>query len=360
MLSVPIIILYEIKRLIMGKCDNNEELLKVMDTIIFAIDGGKLYYKAGEKVTVYQYLSGILSGWQWTAFFDTVANIAENLIARDIVKEKLGECDILLFNAQGDDDLIRTKDIPTALGIAQAMRDMGFDIHKYKSFVSAKHNEYLRKYSKDGMINGYPARMVNTMLWVYPGDLPPSGMIEKLSSTVGKWKKFAERLIIPVKSVVKYILRDLRQAKVDTKSAMAYLTTEKVYGGAGILPGASYSFEKIPSEKHFPRLLDDVGYQEFRLRFGKYQSRELEQWYYKSINLRNTNAEPDAVEIKPVEIVRPLKFTMIRGRTLPPKPRPKHIPQNVIFGKSKEFVGYVFPNVDTFSEQIRADRKSVV
>lgn len=87
-------------------CTNPNELLNVFNALLLSISDSKLYYK-GEQVATWK--SGLLSGWKWTATLGTDANIIENRVADRMLKD-IYNINIIPthFNAQGDDDHLRT------------------------------------------------------------------------------------------------------------------------------------------------------------------------------------------------------------------------------------------------------------
>nr|WPR18147.1 MAG: RNA-dependent RNA polymerase [Crogonang virus 35] len=354
------IMIEEIKTLIADFATNNDELLRVMDSIMYALDGGEIIWAEpnADKVK-FEYKSGVLSGWQWTAFFDTLANISEALMAVEMCKLKGIHIKNTLFNAQGDDQLVRFETLKECVAYVCALRSFGFIIHPAKTFYSKKHNEYLRKYAKEGMLNGYPARMINSMMWVYPGDRVEHKIMEKLSSTTSNWIKLSERLKVDKKVLLPYLQQDLKNAKVPHALIDKYLTTEVVFGGGGFGPVSNYTFNEVPKEKATVQI-DGVGYDEFRLRFGKYQTREMEDWMIKAIAVDDSvGSETDVIDVEPMPILQPLQFMIKPGIRLPQPARRDKFPTNVIFGSSRKFMDYVFPQLDTFTDMLHAPKSWV-
>ena len=365
--DMVLVMIDEIRSLIVDMAIDNEELIKVMDSIYYALDGGEVFYKDPKtgEVKKWIYKSGILSGWQWTAFLDTLANIAENLVAVDHVQSLGVKFNVLQFNAQGDDDLLTVSTPAAAFGILTAMRSYGFQIHKYKSFISNTHNEYLRRYSKGGMLNGYPARMVNNLLWLYPGDRYQTSVLSRLSATKDKWVKFFERMKNKTGRALVYLKREYRNMKIKQEIYERYLTTKRTYGGAGLTDKnnkwkGDYIIEEFSDSeekggKGF-KISNDLGYQDFRLRFGEYQTREMEQWLLKSIDAREPEQEDKTVTSQLQPVLSPLAFTFIPGYDKPKTKLIETLVPNVIFGKSKEFMEYAFPNINSFTELGRAPK----
>lgn len=360
-----IIMLEEIKLLIVTKAKNNDELLKVMDNLIFALDGGDVLFKTQKDGTrKWEYKSGILSGWQWTALLDTLANIAEFRIMIDILKSHNIKTKVLQFNAQGDDALVKLDSPAACLALLVAYNQCGFEVHPRKTFISNTHNEYLRKYSKDNEINGYPTRMVTKLLWVYPGDKLPGSEIEKLSSTFSKWKMFAERMRLSKSKLLSILKYEYNALKINMVTASAYLAISKTRGGVGYtdtITNKKITIEGVSKAAKSFRVTNDKGYEEFRLRFGTNQPRELENWFLSLIKVNDPDYLPQhsIVEVKPANEISPLKFNFVQSEQKPQTVRNEAFPPNVIFGKSHELMLEVFPRIDSFVEQARAPKSWV-
>lgn len=357
-----IIMLEEIKQLIVDKALNNSELIEVMDSLIFSIDGGQIVYRSKNGIRTWEYESGILSGWQWTALLDTLANVAEFKIMCDLCEEHGIPLDVKQFNAQGDDGLVKLTAPIQCLALITAYAECGFQVHPRKTFISNKHNEYLRKYSKDNIVNGYPARMVTKLLWLYPGDILPRTEIEKITTTFSKWKQFAERLSGQVKDVMRYLKIEYTGLKIQKEKYMKYLSTSQINGGAGYLDTSTTTQVMItPNEQSkLIRIVDDVGYHEFRLRFGNFQGREMDQWFSSLITITDKKFEDEgtgAIGFTQTGELNPLKFEFIETNDKPKTDRSDLYPSNVIFGESKELMFEVFPRINTFIEQSRAPKK---
>lgn len=365
--DMVLIITEEHTNLYSKRATNNVELVLVAESIEYALDGGYIIWTDSKGVKhKFQYLSGILSGWQHTAHYDTIANLAELAVAVTYLKEMGFTINIILKNAQGDDVLLTVDELITAILIVCAIRSFGFTIHPKKTFFSTHHNEYLRKYSINNEINGYPARMVNNLLWIYPGQQPQVSLIEKLSSYTSKWQKFGDRMHFDQDITNKFITNDLAGAKVNREIIRQYMSTHPVYGGSGQLP---ITKEQLKIDQHQPNIngrvkITDPGYEAFKLRYGKYQSRELESWYLKVIELPSVykgvevkqETEPD-LEI--ITIDEPIPFNIVETHELPSTFDNHLLPENVIFGQSRDLLQTRYPYIDTFTNNANAPKSWV-
>lgn len=340
----------EILRLIRERATNGADLELVMGKIIVAMEGGVVHYQEpGGKRHNFEYKNGVLSGWQWTAFYDTVVNIAEMRLAEDICRERGIEIETILENCQGDDQLKTVKTWAQALAYWAAMSSLGLEINYQKNFFSSKHNEYLRKWATVGEVNGYPARMINGLCWLYPGQreqLPP---IAKTNAIFANWTKLEERMRVRTGTFKQEILNDLRGAKLSHLSELGYIS--RTTGGQALwnkedkLVTVTTSGEVSHSVKIISR-----GFTEFEQEFGQYQERELKQWTERVIGVTDyiDKTFHATEEVKVANIVlKELPF-MIGTARMPVRPgKIDGFPNDVIFGKSDELMKKIFPTIDT-------------
>lgn len=362
-LTMVQIMLEEIRSLIYDHALDNTELLDVMDTIIFALQGGDIIYSpnSGTGTSHWGYRSGILSGWQWTALLDTLANIAEYEVMCDLIRDHKIPIETKQFNAQGDDGLVRLTKPVSCIALIAAYNQCGFEVHPRKTFISKKHNEYLRKYSKDNKLNGYPCRMVTGLLWLYPGDMLPITEVEKLTTTLSKWKMFNERMHGDMNTLLKYLRIEYNGLKIPVAKYEAYLRTSQTRGGAGLInTNTTDKIEVVESSNKKELSIDnDVGFNEFRLRFGNFQSREMESWFSSIIQItdkRYLDNTRSSIEVKSTDQIDPYQFQFTRTTDKPKTKRNELFPPNVIFGQSKELMLEVFPNIETFQTLSRAPK----
>jgi hypothetical protein len=200
--------------------------------------------------------------------------------------------------------------------------------------------------------------MINGLLWLYPGQQLENSLISKLNSSVTKWQKMSERLHVLPAAMRSIILSDLKGAKIPDAMVSKYLTTSRLYGGGGLYKtsGAQYSFEEYSEESHSFRI-DGKGYEEFKLRFGTNQSRELEEWFIDTIGADHDKGE---VAVKLVEEVSPLPFRFVESMRKPTTTYlEKRLPKNVIFGKSQKLLEECYPFIDSFIEDGHAPKSWV-
>jgi len=359
--TMILIILDEILQLIIDKATNNSELIQVMMAIIESFKNAKLFYKDGTTTFTFDWTSGLLSGWQWTAFFGTIINIAQNMIAQKLGMRLGLQMKAMLFNAQGDDDALKYKTLTECVVHTCMMREMGFEIHPQKTFYSKHHNEYLRRYYYKGMINGYPARMVAGLMWRFIGEKTDHKDSELLSSTCNKWLKYAERLFLDYKFADIMSRRDLKGMKMNKDVIQRYFLTPMIYGGPAWNKVGQWKLEQNPRKLVANIDIEGKGYQEFKDRFGYGQSIELEQWYLSAISMPDRTKDRTIFEVQGIDFLvaktpLPLRFNFTHVINIPKPIYNNRIPKNVVFGKTYSFLSTLYPNLDSFVDMMHAPK----
>lgn len=312
-----VIIIEEMKRcFLIHAIGNPEEIANhciVYDNIILELHNTMIEYTTpeGQKI-IFKYLSGVLSGWEKTAFFDTVANIAEKEVAFEqfAIKTK-SRISTLFFDALGDDQNNEFTYLSDGLLYWLELSCSGFDIHPTKNFFSKVHNEYLRKYSTKDGINGYPARLVNKIMCLYPGKQAPETVFEKCNNLFGRWEKMAQRLCIPVTSLKSYYTSDMIASKLDKQTIKTFLYGDRVLGNMQlderkIEPGR---LANIPGTYRYHVTINGEGYNSFKKIFGIGQEREMNAWAIQSFDVRDLDLkDKDTIFIEDVEPIIPLDF----------------------------------------------------
>jgi hypothetical protein len=345
-----------IKEWIEKRVNDNADKIIIIDNIIKALLGGSVFYNIpGGKKYKFVYQNGVLSGWQWTAFYDTVVNIAEGMIAEDLMAEFELYINTLLENYQGDDQLKVVKNWVEAVAYWSAMSSLGLDINITKNFFSQKHNEYLRKWSDHEQVNGYPSRMINGMLWLYPGTNMQKSAQERCSSIVSNWLKLGQRMDIREDKLIGWIRRDCKGAKVPDETVKLILSNPRTYGGVSLIESDKVGvLDKISIEPIRYRI-DAPGYHEFMLRYGENQTRELEAWALKVSKVPFDFEEDWRIEEKPKDI--PFIFT--KDVSVPKPLKIEGFPDQVIFGQADALMRKVFPNIENFVKNSNAPKKWV-
>lgn len=321
--EMVIIMLEEIKALVIDKCIGNKlELEMVMNALIKSVLTSKVIVPKTltgfDDDVILEYLNGVLSGWRWTALLDTIANVAEMLVAVDYLKSEGIVGYMKLFNAQGDDQNVIVTSWSYALGYWASLSMNGFEIHVTKNFFSDHHTEYLRRYSvKDKGINGYPARMINKMNFIYPGKQENLEMVEKASSTVSKWKTLFQRLF-RTDLMVPYIKSDLVGAKMAKAFIDVFLSTSKLRGGAQITgKDETTRITWIPGEYRRKFTVNNSpGLKQFESNYGDGQVEEIENWSVKVLKVQIKQEQEPALSVEPATRIESLPFIIGKNITV--------------------------------------------
>lgn len=371
--EMVMIMIQEIRTLISEFATGDEttkaHLVECLDSLSFCIDKTEIIYKykevqtdggKTEEVYNFTYQNGVLSGWQWTAYFDTMINIAERDMAYDIMTMYTIEYKSLLFNAQGDDQLQVFETLQESLAYWAALASMGLEINLSKNFFSQEHNEYLRKYTLKNELNGYPARMINGMLWQYPGDEFPTEELVKLTASKDNWLKLSQRLKIQWVEMRQYWLSDIKGMRVNVQTAEMLEQMDPLYGGYGLKkPYISYSTSVIPGTIKGLFTIEGEGYEEFKKALGQGQERGLEKWCQSVLSIQKQNEQlrsTEKITMQKRQEIKPLEFTMIGGLHVN-KPQPiAPYRQDNIFELNDELMQLAFPHAETFIEMGNAPK----
>jgi len=365
----------EIKLLIRKKSapgsPTTNDLTDTMDAIIYGMDHCQITYKKPigvasdtEDTVSFNYESGVLSGWFWTAFYDTLANDAEKEIALDLIKQKGYDPGLLVFNAQGDDQLTKFKYLTFGVLYWLELSSAGFEIHPMKNFFSTTHNEYLRKYSTEEGINAYPARLVNKIVWLYPGKQDNYSPVEKLNNIYNRWSKIKERFKSNWKKVKHYMFADYRGAKVPRDIYETYLGAKNYNGGKDMPEVRSNDkiVETLPGSYNYHIEILGEGFRQFKKTFGEGQEREMDDWMIQALSI------PDVIKGREIKTksevgfsegvkVEPLPFVLFKNERKPSKPRLMDgWKVQDIFISNDEVMRKAFSDIDTYVEHSNAPK----
>lgn len=172
-LKMIIIILSEMRMYIEEHCHtfDRDQILAALRQVRYAISSGTVelnILKEGpngvKKLSklLLQYMSGICSGWRFTALFDTLANAGELYAFCSHIRSKTGHWPITDdWVCQGDDIRLVAISYPAAVAIWALYTEAGFDVNPLKFFISNKEDEFLRQSTRLNWIAGYPARLAS-------------------------------------------------------------------------------------------------------------------------------------------------------------------------------------------------------
>jgi len=167
-----------------------DELITMCDRIIYAISGGDIL--VGHIFILY--IKGVMSGWRWTALIDTLVNAGELHVARQAVIRRVGVDPVTSWVAQGDDDRIVCPTYGCAVMLWSVYVEMGLEVNPAKFFIRQDSDELLRQVAFKGVVHGYPARAVPSLVFrnpvtreLFPGE-------ERMREMITSWAQVFNRV----------------------------------------------------------------------------------------------------------------------------------------------------------------------
>lgn len=186
-----VLIMLEELKYLMEDLRAPEVLIELMDEIIFALSGGYVVV-GGKKIPI---TNGILSGWRWTAFLDTLVNLIEVAMAIRWVQENSNiVVKILDLCAQGDDDWFKFKDRRSAIAVWLGYESFNLQVNPGKFFLDTVRDEFLRRVMDNKIVTGYPARSISGLCFRNPLSERESVGMSLIRNNFSRWKLLAERL----------------------------------------------------------------------------------------------------------------------------------------------------------------------
>lgn len=281
-------------RQLLSSFDVPDVVLEIMDLIIYALDGGVVIV-GGRKIDI---TNGVLSGWRWTAFIDTIVNLAEVDLAKRWVEENsLIQVRIKELNAQGDDDWFKFDTKKEALAMWLAYESFGLYVNPGKFFLDTRRDEYLRRVMDRGIITGYPARSVTGICFRNPVSEKETIGADRIRQSLKKWKLFAERLDMPFSGSWWYrqwVRDSVQGTKGATKKLVeGWFLQPAALGGIGYDGGSDGNYP-VPSStilEHNPVEIIGEGYDEWVAFANKYgvDARACNRFACNTIDLQNNS-----------------------------------------------------------------------
>lgn len=181
-----------------------------------------------------QYLKGIASGLRWTALLDTIINIAEFEIVREIVEERLHRpINITCMNFQGDDvqSALKEKEFIATM-ILETYKELNFNVNAAKTMIVRDRDEFLRLVYDNGCIVGYPARAIVSKK---PMATEPLTKIDRINGIINNHIKLINRGA-DTNKIAKYLLHTLKHWFKDesNEDIINYIITPSSLGGYGL------------------------------------------------------------------------------------------------------------------------------
>jgi hypothetical protein len=165
------------------------ELLETMELIKYGVSGGTT--QVGDQLIPYE--KGVMSGWRWTALYDTMSNAGDLYCARRMVRERCGVDPILKDCLQGDDCRVVCPDWGSACALWAGFKEMEFNVNPAKFFIETRSDEFLRQVATPGLTGGYPARAVPAMVYRNPVSRELLRGEDRIREMAQSWNQVASR-----------------------------------------------------------------------------------------------------------------------------------------------------------------------
>jgi hypothetical protein len=255
---------------------------------------------------------GIMSGWRWTALMDTVFNAGELFAATSLIEKLGGKVRLLDWVAQGDDDQIEVADWGSAAALAEAYALMGFEVNPSKYFVANDRDEFLRQVAEDGLVAGYPARGVLSLLWRNPVSRDPPAGIGRMGETVRGWNVVLGRGCNK-DAVMAHMVRDLIGGSGRSRNeVLRVLGTPASRGGLGVIEGPSGGLAFSDGQVVFNARVETSGVRGLRVEKEKLAEagvdfltdNDYQEWLSSVLDLSEAKREVIPAELTEVDDVK--------------------------------------------------------
>lgn len=221
---------------------------------------------------LFKYQKGLLSGWRWTAFFNTLANCAKVYAFRVKMAQRLDVCTytavdpVINFTSQGDDVRARLKSKEHAKVFSDLYLETGFNINPKKNFISSDSDEYLRQVATYKRVGGYPIRGVNSLIFRNPASREAQAGELRIRELAANWLLVIRRTGASLTKVSHHMYRDLAKSSgYSIKEMKIFAHAYAANGGLGLSPANNYTVKftagKITTEHYTeqqPPILTEV------------------------------------------------------------------------------------------------------
>ncbi|APG76035.1 hypothetical protein 2 [Sanxia water strider virus 20] len=180
--------------------------------------------------------NGVASGWRWTAFIDTILNIATYDVLTKYVSQYTGAT---FYDSvhQGDDIHFKCDTLGGVQTLINAYKDNGYEVHASKTYASTTRTEFLRRsYEKCGVL-GYYCRSLQGLLYRNPITeqtiLPASRIYDRITVALLMVLRGGSP-----RGIAQWIREDASQLHVSDPELSDFILTPSAVGGVG-MSGAS-------------------------------------------------------------------------------------------------------------------------
>lgn len=207
--------------------DLRAELLQIMECIQRSFTHGTV--SVGSKTIPVK--KGVLSGWRWTALYDTVLNGGKVEAFRAHIIGAGGGDPVLGYVSQGDDVRMRCPNYQSACALWSLYDETGFIVNPAKFFIATNRDEYLRQVSEPGLTAGYASRALPSLLYRSPVTRELQRGEERMREQCSSWNTVFSRLGYATEAMM---VEDMAKGnKVETSVVEGLLRTPACLGGFG-------------------------------------------------------------------------------------------------------------------------------
>jgi hypothetical protein len=233
----------------------------MLDNIMYALTINPGSVQVGDLAIPIQ--KGILSGWRWTALFDTWINYAEMFACSQIIENYRIFYPVPLDNliVQGDDVRYSHPNPGVCVALCEVLRVAGFEVNPGKTWLSTRRDEYLRNVAEGNRVSGYLTRAILAILWRNPIKADPPGGHELLSDVIGRWTTLLNRGS-DISTIRRLCFRELKRVargRIALPDLMSWISTPIRLGGAE-------SVWVVSSDDLAPYKKPDGGYRSIKTR----------------------------------------------------------------------------------------------
>lgn len=313
--------------------------------------------------TTYNWLTGLLSGWALTSELNTLNNIAQKDIAIEWLTEHNITVNERLFNAQGDDQLIRFQRWTECLAYFIAMSQSGAEINMSKNFFSDQHDEYLRKVGYDRNCNGYLARAIDSLMW--DPNLMRLTKQQRLSETASIWKKISERCHKGYEFILSYFIDDCIGYKLKADDIRSYWYTPRSFGGFGMNDKSGKTewkrFEAEAKQVKYALKFSGSGLKQFCMRLED-QVRDIEKWTVTNLNALDRLSDgsdlyTNEVEFEKIVKVKEKPFFIASGVTISRPKWREGWSSEIVFSSSEIVLNKALTDLQSWKNRFRCSNK---
>lgn len=256
---------------------------------------------------------GVLSGWRWTAWIDTVVNLAR-VFGLAKYTRSYGYSDPVSVVGQGDDDQLSFTHPEDAAALYLAYREANIDVNPSKFFLAEGRDEFLRIVVEVDKVAGYPARGIGAVLWKSPLSSRPRPGPERIRETFELWNLLACRGMDPTVCFSMALDDASSSNELPIKTVRCIALTPATVGGSGVYLGRYYTgrwLSVTPSQPTFGTRFRGISES-----VGSWLPQGLRAAVVNEYASTNLTMPKVKVEWKPHRVFRPPNIKMWEG-TLP-------------------------------------------